>query len=106
MSENVHTPSGDQLRAAGDFARDLPRNPPLRARLKEVGFDSGQDVVVVAMPGESGTEADRRAPRDGQRLLAKRDEAETCGWSLEWLPPCGSPLPEDAGTWTVDEETP
>ena len=72
---------------AFDFARDL-RNPDLRTRLRELGFNgAGNDVIVVCGPDEPLSAAYDRNPRDGRRaLVARQDATETCGWWLERLP--------------------
>jgi hypothetical protein len=77
----------DQLKPGFDLARDL-RNPDLRARLRELGFNgaAGNDVIVVCGPDEPLSAAYDRNPRDGRRVLAAlQDATETCGWWLQWL---------------------
>lgn len=69
----------EELKAAAfAFARDA-RNPDLRSRLKEIGYDGKQDVIV---PVGCAIDPDD----DRRKLLVSRDDRDACGWAMEWVP--------------------
>lgn len=66
------------------FARQLPRDPELRRRLKMIGHRSGMPIAVVGSD-KSWRDALSLLHEDGDALLARQNDNEPHGWELHYV---------------------
>ncbi len=81
----AHSPSPEALKAGFDFAQQL-KDPAIRQRLKDVGYDgTAGHALVVCSPGEAVADASARdSGRATQTLIVAPEASQPAGWAMVW----------------------